>query len=390
MGRDTAAGQSRRKKADGRSGGRKLRGGGEGGRGGDATASALLTLAREKLGQGDIEEADACAGKALRLLNTTPEEGAAVMLAGQIKVELGDLVSARGFFLRAVDLDPDGAAPERVGGGAEKFLWLAQLSDEGGEESVVWFERGVEVLRAQLATLDPQEEEAKERRKKLAGALCGMVEIYMTDLSWSPDAEAKCESYIAEALLVAPSDPETLQTLANIRISQNRMPEAKRALLDSLALWQDLSPADPTIPAFPTRISLSRLLMEVSMEEQALGVLERLVGEDDQSVEAWYLGGWCLQLLSSESEGDGGGEKKKAALVASREWLNQSLILYDSLEYEDERLREHAEELVRELDALLGPVDVDGDGGQEDEDGNEEGWESEDGDEDADEEMVGS
>ena len=198
----------------------------------------------------------------------------------------------------------------------------------------------------------------------------------MTDLSWERDAESNCKSLIAEALLVAPHSPEPLQTLASIRISQTRMPEAKKALADSIALWKDLPPEDTGVPDFPTRISLARLLMEVEMEEEALEVIERLVTEDDQSVEAWYLGGWCLYLLGEKRENiqdadadavmhDGKPQKERedslhvASLVSSREWLRQSLQLYQVLEYEDERLRDHAKELVDGLDAQLGEHDMD-------------------------------
>ena len=78
----------------------------------------------------------------------------------------------------------------------EKFLWLAQLSEEGGEESVRWFERGVEVLRREIGDLEERlggvkgvgreeiEEALEEKRRKIAGALCGIVEVYMTDLSY--------------------------------------------------------------------------------------------------------------------------------------------------------------------------------------------------------------
>jgi len=101
-------------------------------------------------------------------------------------------------FLKAVELDPDGAVTEDEGGGAEKFFWLAQLCDEGGEESLGWFQKGVEVLERDIVALellasDDMKDEAttpnvqlEEKRRKLAAALCGMVEVWMTDLSYVP------------------------------------------------------------------------------------------------------------------------------------------------------------------------------------------------------------
>jgi tetratricopeptide (TPR) repeat protein len=213
--------------------------------------------------------------------------------------------------------------------------------------------------------------------------------------SWEEDAESRCESVVTEALLVAPSSPETLQTLASVRISQLRVEDAKAALSRSMELWQDLPPEDPDVPDFAARISLSRLLIEVEMEQSALTVLERLIEEDDSSVEAWYLGGWCLFLLGEKTPGGSDPSTKEesshtpdrtATLSASRVWLQHSLTLYQSVEYEDERLRDHAQELVQKLNDELGEAD------DEDDEGSEEGveWEDDDGDEEenSDEDMV--
>lgn len=185
---------------------------------------------------------------------------------------------------------------------------------------------------------------------------------------WDPNAEARCETAVTEALLVAPNNPESLQTLASIRISQLRMDDARAALSRSLALWKDLDPDDKSVPDFSTRISLSRLLMEAEMEEDAIEVLERLVGDDDASVEAWYLGGWCLHLLSEKQDATEQTKTRLALKHASRDWLQNCLKLYVALEYEDERLKEHAEELVSNLDDTLGPPTGDGDEKWEDTD----------------------
>ncbi|KAJ5388007.1 hypothetical protein N7509_010548 [Penicillium cosmopolitanum] len=329
--------------------------------------STLLDQATILLQTGRADEALPTAQKALDLAGDNgPAQLPAVNLLGEINVELGDIDTARECFTRAVELDPNGSISESEGGGSEKFLWLAQLSEQGGSESVQWFEKGVASLRQVLQSLEGKTskediENSQEKKTKLSNALCAVAEIYMTDLSWEEDAEARCDALITEAITVTPDAPEVLQTLASIRISQLRTEDAQAALRKSIGIWKDLPPEDLTIPDFAVRISLARLLMEVSLEFEALEVLERLILEDDQSVEAWYLGGWCLYLLAEKqqapkdvTEEDPSESPRQASLVASREWLKQSLKLYEVLEYEDERLRDHALELVQGMNQEIG------------------------------------
>jgi tetratricopeptide (TPR) repeat protein len=303
----------------------------------------------------------------------------ALNLLGEISVELGAVDEARVYFEEAVKLDPLGTVGGALADGAEKFLWLAQLAEEGGKASVTWFERGAQALMNEIAALESGQaidldEEALlllrvEKKRKLANALCGLVEVYMTDLSWEDDAEARCENLITQAMAAEDeTSPETLQTLASVRLSQEKKEDAQAALQRSMSVWQDLDPEDSAIPDFATRISLVRLLMEAELETNAMDVLERLVSEDDESVEAWYLGGWCQHLIAKKTEqGDVSpaaakmtDAEREANLEkiyrGSRRWLRTSLKLSKLLEYEDERLMQHAQELVAGLDEILGPV----------------------------------
>ena len=160
------------------------------------TPPELLEQAEQCLREGRPDEALTPAKRALATLqpspiNPTTASLPALNLLAEINLEIGEVDTARGYFLQAVDLDPDGTIPESQGGGAEKFLWLAQLSEEGGRDSVDWFEKGAEVLRREISrqTDGMNEEgeqggEVKALMRKLANVLCGIVEIYMTDLSY--------------------------------------------------------------------------------------------------------------------------------------------------------------------------------------------------------------
>lgn len=348
-----------------------------------ASAEELLTQATILLQTSQPEDALIAAKRALNLLqpDTKPTAAAlpALNLIGEINIELGESDTAREAFQAAIQLDPEG-----VHDGAEKFLWLAQLNEEGGEESVRWFNKGIDVLKREIGELEGKlikktevEDLLEEKRQKVANSLCGIAEVYMTDLSWAADAEARCDAAVTEALLFAPHNPEPFQTLASVRISQLRTDEARSALTQSMDLWKDLDPDDPKVPDYSTRISLSRLLMEAEMEDEAIEVLERLVGENDGSVEAWYLGGWCLHLLAAKQKAKGEEKKATSLLRASRDWLENCLKLYTMIEYEDERLKEHAEEILKELHGMIGPAvegedeeweDADDDDGDQDDD----------------------
>ncbi|KAK4959285.1 hypothetical protein LTR10_004087 [Elasticomyces elasticus] len=345
------------------------------------TPEQMYAAALELVEQSSPEEALKKAKKLwLQVQNGSVTEALpALNLLGEISIELGDGDGARGYFEKAVALDPSGEIPEAMGGGAEKFLWLAQLCEEGGQASVDWFERGVKALQVEIAAIEGgkvqgYDEEALlmmrvEKKRKLATALCGIVEVYMTDLSWEDDAEAKCDSLVMEAMTVEDeTSPEVLQTLASVRLSQLRKDDARAALTRSLQGWIELNPEDSAVPDFATRVSLARLLMEAEMEDEAMQVLHRLVADDDQSVEAWYQGGWCQYLIAekmqnSSKAGKGGDAEMNGAdsdlvtlaLNGSRNWLKMALKLCDLLDYEDERLFEHAKSVAADLDQRLGP-----------------------------------
>jgi tetratricopeptide (TPR) repeat protein len=348
---------------------------------------SLLAEATFQLQQGDPKAAEKSARAAYKHIGEDCQRaGAALSLLAEIHVELGELEQARTYFHKAVEADHDGSLPEELGGGAEKFLWLAQLSEEGGQDSVSWFERGASALRNQMralselqaqtqskAALAELEAKVAEKKHKLARALCAVAEVYMTDLSWEADAEQRCEALIMEATMLAPELAETWQTVANVRISQGRTDDAKAALERSLALWTGLEPEDPSVPAFPTRVSLARLLMEVDLEETAVDVVERLVAEDDQSVEAWYLGGYAFYTIGEklrQAHGDS-AESWKAPWKSARQWLAKCLQLFRTQEYEDERLGDHTKELLEVIQSEIGNASTD-DGDEDD------GWENSD------------
>lgn len=355
----------------------------------------LLAEATAQLEQGDALGAVALAKQALEVALESDDARAcaAYNLLGEINVELGEIDTARACFFQAAKVDEDGALAEDLGGGPEKFNWLAQLSEEGGADSVAWFDKAAAVLRVQIQVLTDAAAEAKrkgsahgalekeleakteDKKRKLAETLCAVAEVYMTDLSWEDDAEARCEALVTEATMLAPELPDAWQTVANVRVSQSRREDAVAALERSLAIWTDLEPEDSRVPAFPSRVALARLLMECEIEKRALEVCERLVEDDDTSVEAWYLGGLAhytvgeKEKISTEetkngANGDQSEDGWKKEWVRARQWLSQCMLLFEAQAYEDERLGEHAQELLATVNTTVGdlPDEEEGDG----------------------------
>ena len=156
------------------------------------SSESLLTAATSLLITGQPELALLKAKRALRLSQVSGElklcSLPALNLLGETSVQLGDYKGAQAYFIDAITLDPDGKVSDETGDGSSKFFWMAQLSDEGGASSISWFEKGANILRREIAEADKlgsslECERVLGMKEKLASALCGMAEIYMTDLS---------------------------------------------------------------------------------------------------------------------------------------------------------------------------------------------------------------
>lgn len=340
------------------------------------TVATLLAEAATHLTQSQPDIALPLAASAITRLKNDPSEQngvslpPALCLLAEIQLELGDADSARTNYQNAVSLDPERTL------GAEVFFSLAQLSEVGGQESINFYESGTQILRQKIRDSPDEFDDVEEWVPRLGDALCAMVEVYMTDLSWEDDAERRCEMLVTEAVALCPERPGVLQTLANVRISQERDDEARNVLRTSMESWNGPTGKrnvdgevvdaedDGSLPEFATRISLVRLLMDAGMEQEAVQVCEHLISEDDESVEAWYLNGWGQLLLAEKTQH---GREVVKLSESARGSLNTALKLYQQLDYEDDRLRDHALELVRGLGKEVGADDEEWEDEKEDE-----------------------
>ncbi|KAK4058104.1 hypothetical protein OIO90_000843 [Microbotryomycetes sp. JL221] len=282
-----------------------------------ATVEALLLQSAHSIARCEFDAAKQVCQQACQLAVTNQDvqgcrDGFEIL--GTIELELNELDDARTHFLESIKhastLPDPSPAPH---------LYLAQLSTP--EESLTHFANALTILQAKLVAIEQskqqaqnqnaevvgdtqeEEEEEQELRRSASRALVGMTELYLTDLCFDPDAEANCEKHLSLAAQLDPTDPEVYQTLASVRLSQQRPIEAKDAAIKGWSLWRDLGPEDPAFPPASARLTLAKILIELELYESALEILNVLEQEDDEDQEMWYLSGWAWNLLGQQRSG---------------------------------------------------------------------------------------
>ncbi|GAA6011139.1 hypothetical protein JCM8202_003912 [Rhodotorula sphaerocarpa] len=340
------------------------------------TVEDLLVQSAQQIGSINYEKAKALCVQAVELANKEVQEkkdGAdprmlrdALEILGTVELELGDIDEAREHFAATIQLasalpDPSPAP----------HLYLAQLAGSP-EESLSHFGNALQILQAKLAALEQaklgadgsagdgnEAEEEGDIRRSASRALVGMTELYLTDLCFEPDAEQKCERFLAEAAQIDPTDPETYQTLASVRLSQQREGDAKEALHRGWELWRNLENDSPQYPPAPSRLTCAKLFLELSEHVPALEILNRLEDEDDEDSEVWYLSGWAWWLLG-ESRGEAPAAEDDE--VESREecWSESRLCLENYLRLEERDPASTDPEQMGHVRELLGKLDAAG------------------------------
>jgi len=221
-------------------------------------------------------------------------------------------------------------------------------------------------------------------KKDYVTALIAMIEIWMSDLCFDPAAPSTCDLLIGRAMQVLPSDADVRLSLTSIRISQGLADEARK-VIDGV--YEEVVAASSEgsidkLPPIPTRMTLVRLLLEYSLFNRALKVVETIRSEDELDVEGAYLEGWCWFLRGEAVEGgeDAEGkveEREEGEEKVSKEdcWTEAmgSLLEAQSLHQEhshpDEGILSHIAELLPVLEAAGIEVPVEEEGEDEDEEG---------------------
>jgi predicted Zn-dependent protease len=86
-----------------------------------------------------------------------------------------------------------------------------------------------------------------------------------------------------------PNNPEALQCYCNFLISKQQNEEAAKYLKRSVEIWSKRE----DLPPFNFRCNTSKLLIELNLHKDAIPILERLLDEDNEFPENWYLLSLC-------------------------------------------------------------------------------------------------
>ncbi|XP_006459532.1 hypothetical protein AGABI2DRAFT_201882 [Agaricus bisporus var. bisporus H97] len=327
---------------------------------------ALLEKAQELIVQCDYELA---LRFVRRILELQPENVEAREMLGVSLLETGEIDAAKEASAFQSLIGPPSPQPPPP----SAHLYLAQLSEENPGSALRHYQAAVDILVTQLkgkrsAQNSSNASDENEIKNNIVRALIGQVEIWMDpsyDLCFEPEAEKTCEDLLNLALKTDPTNPEALQCLASVRMSQQRPDEAKQVLQQAWTKWKDLDLDDPELPPISSRLSLVKLFLELELYTPALLVLQGIMSTDDQEVEAWYLEGWCFFLMSESAKEAEGGKLDDISWEElakdSRDCLETCKVLHVNQDHPDKPILGHTQELISKLESLgvkPSPVEV--------------------------------
>ncbi len=267
-------------------------------------------------------------------LAASPDDPALLYALADVMSQLGEDEEARSLLQRSVALAPEG--------GYANWMLLGQL--QSGAAAAASFSRGVELLERLLNGIGG--DDAPLLRRRLSEAHCALAELHLTDLCDEAHAEATCARHADAALAADEGNPEAHQVTASLRLSQQRLGEARAHLARMCSLLRALEEEEeeeeeegeeemekreggggggggsgggmeeegggaaavaagtrpaPSVaalgaPPYHTRLEAAKLCSEAELYAEAGRLLDTLLGEDDTNMEVWFLAGEAALL----------------------------------------------------------------------------------------------
>ncbi|KAI6122259.1 hypothetical protein EDD16DRAFT_1782702 [Pisolithus croceorrhizus] len=324
--------------------------------------ASLVAKARDLIIQCDYPLARKFIERILSREDGTPaEKNQAREMMGVVLLELAEVDAAKEMFVSLVPPHPDAPSPPPP----SAYLHLAQLSDDDPRAALSHYQTAIDLLHAQLKGKSPvvsntDDDDAEETKSNIVRAYLGMIEIWMDpahDLCFDPAASPTCDALLSRALEIDPQNLETLQTLASVRLSQEKPEEALQALRTfslpdhtSTDLQTHKSILLNALP-IPVRIARAKLLLECSAYSDALSLLEGVLATDDANVEGERRKEGDMTVVQDLGE-DGEQLEWQDMARDSRDCLETCRMLYSLHGFSDEPLMEHVQELITTLEGF--------------------------------------
>lgn len=263
--------------------------------------------------------------------------------------------------------------------GYSKYLYLGQMNSEN--TALEYYKKGIEILENDLKVANQVNdvELSNDLKCKLAGALCAVTDIYLTDCCDYAEAESSCVQFTQRAIEVDPMSPEAYQTYASVSISRNLKNEALNAAEKSFSLWypsylkqKDILINDEmnidddkentiAVPDYPARVALAKILIELTSYESALKVVSTLLDENDEECEGLYLAGFVSYLIAGGTIPDEESnptinitnEDYIEHLSNANEYFRQLIHVYKIIGGIDEMAIQQAEALLNVIEPIL-------------------------------------
>jgi len=181
----------------------------------------------------------------------------------------------------------------------DKYMNYGQLLQ--GKQAIESFKKGVTLMLEEKKKIEEGKitGDLASIRRQISSALCSMAEIYLTDSCFEEEAETESCNLLEQASQIDPSNPEVYQTFASVRISQQKVEEAKEFLNKGYSLWKDAELQDR--PSYESRHSCAKLFLELEQPETAAAIWDSLLEEDDNIAEVHYFIGLAFSYFDSES-----------------------------------------------------------------------------------------
>eukprot|EP00792_Barthelona_sp_PAP020_P009066 TRINITY_DN3266_c1_g3_i1.p1 TRINITY_DN3266_c1_g3~~TRINITY_DN3266_c1_g3_i1.p1 ORF type:complete len:329 (+),score=136.97 TRINITY_DN3266_c1_g3_i1:36-989(+) len=265
----------------------------------------------------------------LKAIELQPDDAFLIEVSAEGILALGFHEEALELFLRAIELEPE--APR-----ASRHLYLGQLLEE--HESLEHYLKAIELLQEGI-----DEEYEENNKKMLIQALLAVSELYLTDLCFDEDAEAKCGEAIDTALEIDPENLFALQIKASYKISQCDVDSAEEIMDKVVEILREL-PIDEQ-PDVQFLMQTARILMELEKQEPAVEVLEEVLAMNSDDLEVTEL---LATIYTIQKKWEDAGEILQIAQTSINSALKMSDLDDQTKEYL-QSFNERFQQLIEEI-----------------------------------------